>query len=323
VRRNLFAFLSLLVAVFAISACGSSKKSSSSSTSSSTPSTSTPSSSGSSSLPGKGKPAITLGDKNFPEQYILGYLYKLALEKKGYTVNLKPNLGSSEITDKALTSGKIDAYPEYTGVIVNELKGDTKRSQSAAAAYTEAHAWEASRGFALSTPTPFQDKDVLVVQKAFAAKHGLKSVADLKKLKSFTLGGPPENRTRFEGVVGLHKAYGLTNLVFKPLTIGIQYQALDQGKVDVATVFTTDGQLTKPRYQLLSDPKGIFGYQQVALVVKQSLLAKEGAAFKQTVDAVSAKLDNKAMQTMNAAVVLNKLNPQDVAKKFLQANGLL
>lgn len=317
-RRTLLAFLSLLVVILAISACGSSKKSDSKSSSTSTPATT-----GAAALPGNGKPAITLGDKNFPEQYILGYLYKQALEAKGYKVNLKPNLGSSEITDKALTSGKIDAYPEYTGVIVNELKGSKKRSASAAAAYKEAAAWEAGRGFVLSPPTPFQDKDVLVVQKAFAAKHGITSVADLQKLKSFTLGGPPENKTRYEGVVGLHQAYGLNNLVFKPLTIGIQYQAIDQGKVDVATVFTTDGQLTKPKYQLLTDPKGIFGYQQVAMVTNKKVVAKEGPAYSLIVAAVSQKLDNKAMQTMNAAVVLNKLNPKDVAKKFLQANGLL
>ncbi len=317
-RRTLFAFLSLLVVVFAISACGSSKKSSSSSTS-------TPASSGASGTPGKGKPAVTIGDKNFPEQFILGYLYKLALEKKGYTVNLKQNIGSSEITDKALTSGKIDAYPEYTGVIVNELKGQTSRSQSAGAAYLTAFAWEKGRGFTLSKPTPFQDKDVLAVQTAYAKKNGLKSIADLKKVKTFTLGGPPENKTRYEGLVGLKKAYGLTapQLQFKPLTIGIQYQALDQNKIDVATVFSTDGQLVKPKYTLLDDPKGIFGYQQVAMVFKKDLATKEGPAFQQTIDAVSAKLDNKAMQTMNAAVVLNKLNPKDVAMKFLQANGLL
>ena len=73
------------------------------------------------SLPGKGKPAVTLGDKNFTEQYILGELYAQALEAKGYTVKVKSNIGSSEITDKALTSGQIDLYPEYTGVIATEL----------------------------------------------------------------------------------------------------------------------------------------------------------------------------------------------------------
>lgn len=316
-RRSLLAVLSLFVLSFALAACGSSSDSSSSSSSSggSVPS----------GQPGKGKPAVTLGDKNFPEQYILGFLYKQALEAKGYKVNLKANIGSSEITDKALTSGKIDMYPEYTGVIVNELKGQTSRSADAAAAYKTAKAYQEGRGFVLTQATPFQDKDVLVVKKDYAAKNKLKSIADLKNVKSFSLGGPPENKTRYEGIVGLNKAYNLKapKLQFKPLSIGIQYQALDQGKIDVATVFTTDGQLVKPVYAALADPKGIFGFQQVAMVIDKKVVAKEGPAFQQTIDAVSAKLDNQAMQTMNAAVVLNKLNPKDVAQKFLQANGLV
>jgi osmoprotectant transport system substrate-binding protein len=313
VRRTLLTFLSLLVVVLALSACGSSSSSSSSSGGSS--------SGGSSSQPGKGKPAVTMGDKNFTEEYILGELYKQALQAKGYTINLKANIGSSEITDKALTSGKIDMYPEYAGVIVSELKGAKDRPKSADENYAEAKQWEEGRGFTLTKATPFQDTDVLATQKAYAQKHGLKSVADLKKVK-FTVGGPPENKTRYEGVVGMKQAYGLSNFTFKPLTIGLQYQALDQGKVDVATVFSTDGQLSKGRYALLTDPKGIFGFQNVAMVVKPSLLKKEGPAFQQTIDQVSSTLTNQVMQKLNAAVDLNKLQPKDVAQQFLKANNL-
>ena len=64
--------------------------------------------------PGKGKPAVTIGTKDFTEEFILGELYAQALQAKGYTVNLKRNIGATEITDKALTSKQIDAYPEYT-----------------------------------------------------------------------------------------------------------------------------------------------------------------------------------------------------------------
>jgi osmoprotectant transport system substrate-binding protein len=302
VRRTLLSFLSILVLVVSLAACGSS--------------------SAPSGQPGKGKPAVTLGDKNFTEEYTLGELYKQALEAKGFTINLKSNIGSSEITDKALTSGKIDMYPEYTGVIVAELKGSSGHPKSAEENYNEAKKWQESRGFTLTEPTPFEDKDVLATKKDFASKNGLKSIEDLKKLKSWSLGGPPENKTRYEGVVGLHEAYGLNNFSFKPLTIGLQYQALDQGKVDVATVFSTDGQLAKGKYALLEDPKGIFGYQNVAMVLKPSLLKQQGPAFEQTINAVSAKLTNDAMQQLNAAVDLNKLQPKDVAAKFLQANGL-
>jgi osmoprotectant transport system substrate-binding protein len=314
VRRTLLSFLSILVLVVSLAACGSSSSSSSTSSSSS--------SSAPSGQPGKGKPAVTLGDKNFTEEYTLGELYKQALEAKGFTINLKSNIGSSEITDKALTSGKIDMYPEYTGVIVAELKGSSGHPKSAEENYNEAKKWQESRGFTLTEPTPFEDKDVLATKKDFASKNGLKSIEDLKKLKSWSLGGPPENKTRYEGVVGLHEAYGLNNFSFKPLTIGLQYQALDQGKVDVATVFSTDGQLAKGKYALLEDPKGIFGYQNVAMVLKPSLLKQQGPAFEQTINAVSAKLTNDAMQQLNAAVDLNKLQPKDVAAKFLQANGL-
>src|SRR5215210_8621999 len=87
--------------------------------------------------PGKGKPAVTMGDKNFTEQYVLGDLYKQALEAKGFTVKLKGNIGSSEIIDKALTSGKIDMYPEYMGVIDTVIAGgsEEQRPKSAEEAY--------------------------------------------------------------------------------------------------------------------------------------------------------------------------------------------
>ena len=302
----------------ALSACGSSSDKSSSSSSSSSSSASAPSG-----QPGKGKPAITLGDKNFTEQYILGELYAQALRAKGFTVKTKSNIGSSEITDKALTSGKIDMYPEYTGVIVTELAGQKDQPKSAADTYDSAKTFEEGRGYALLKPTPFFDADGLAVKPDFAKKNGLADVGDLKKLSSFSYGAPPENKTRYQGVVGMKKAYGLNNFSFKPLSIGLQYKALASNKIDVAAVFTTDAQLAGGRYTVLKDSKGIFGFQNVAPVVSKKVLTAQGPAFEQTLNAVSAKLTNDAMQKMNGAVDLDKQKPADVAKAFLQANGLL
>src|SRR5690349_20338196 len=112
------AVLALLAAVAAIAAgCGSSNNSSSGGSGPSGGSSS------SSSQPGKGKPAITLGTKDFTEEFVLGHLYQQALQAKGYTVNLKENIGATEIVDKALTSHQIDAYPEYTGVSLSVVAG--------------------------------------------------------------------------------------------------------------------------------------------------------------------------------------------------------
>ncbi len=89
-----------------IAACGSSSSSTTSSTSApaATSASTTPAASG----PGAGKPAVTLGDKNFTEEYILGSLYQQALQAKGYKVTLKGNIGSSELIYKALQSGQIE-----------------------------------------------------------------------------------------------------------------------------------------------------------------------------------------------------------------------
>ncbi|GAC1436408.1 MAG: ABC transporter substrate-binding protein [Solirubrobacteraceae bacterium] len=263
-----------------------------------------------------------MGDKNFTEENILGELYAQALRAKGFTINLKANIGSSELTDKALTSHQLDMYPEYTGVILSALAHQTKRPASGDAAYTAAKSFEASRGFELLDKTPFFDSDALAVQPAYAQKNGLSSIGDLKKLGSkVRLGGAPEFATRFEGSVGLKQLYGVAP-TFKPLAIGLQYKALDSGQIDAADVFTTDGQLQGGKYTVLKDPKYVFGFQNVAPVVSKKVLATQGPAFASTLNAVSAKLTTEAMQKMNAAVDLDKQKPADVAKQFLSANGL-
>jgi osmoprotectant transport system substrate-binding protein len=275
-----------------------------------------------SSQPGKGKPAVTIGDKNFTEEFILGELYKQALEAKGWKVNLKANVGSSEIIDKALTSGQIDMYPDYMGTILSVVAGRNNPPSSAKATYQAAKKFEEGRGFTLLNPTPFFDTNAVGTMPSFAQKNNLKTIEDLKKLDSFSYADTPENLHRLQGVAGLKDVYGLKNLEFKPLSIGLQYPALTRGDVDTADVFTTDAQLTRTKLTLLEDTKHIFGFQNVAPVVSQKVLKAQGPEFAKTINAVSSKLTNEAMRSMNAAVDLDKQQPQDVAAKFLQANGL-
>lgn len=279
---------------------------------------------GSASLPGKGRPPITLATKNFTEQYVLGELYAQALRAKGFTVVLKQNVGSSEIVDRALADGVIDVYPEYIGVIAQELARAKRRPRSEAETYRRAKAYEEKRGFTILRATPGYDADANAVRPDLARKFHLRSTADLKRLGRFRYGAPPENQTRFQGAVGMRDVYGLSKLVFVPLTIDRRYPALDRGRIDVAAVFTTEAQLTqKSKYVLLTDPRGIFGFQNIVPVVNSRLLRREGPAFEATLNAVSATLTNDRLQAMNAAVVLQKQQPAVVARRFLRQNGLL
>jgi osmoprotectant transport system substrate-binding protein len=299
-------------AAVALAACGSSSSSSGGSTTSA----------GSASLPGKGKPAVTIGDKNFPEEFVLGELYGQALRAKGYSVTIKSNLGSSELIDKTLTSGQIQMYPDYVGTILSVIAGQNKPPQSQAATYLAAQRFEQGRGYTLLEATPFYDTNAVAVLPAYAQKYGLKTIGDLKKVGSFKYADTPENLNRLQGVAGLRRVYGLTSLKFVPLAIGLQYRALEAGDVQTADVFTTDGQLTQTKLTLLTDDKHIFGFQNVAPVVSATVLSKEGPAFADTINAVSRKLTLPAIQAMNAAVSVNKAAPATVAATFLKANGL-
>jgi osmoprotectant transport system substrate-binding protein len=265
---------------------------------------------------------VTIGDKNFPEENILGQLYAQALEAKGYKINLKSELGSSEIIYKAFTAGQIQMYPEYTGVFLSAIAEQTKLPTSAAQAYTEAKAFAETKGATMLDYTPFYDSDALATLPSYASEHKLTSVADLKPLgKAATLGGAPEFATRFEGVLGLKKEYGL-DLTFKPIAIELSYKALESKQVDVQDVFTTDGQLLGGKFKVLTDPKHVFGFQNVAPIVKQSLVSAEGPEFAATINKVSKLLTIPAIQQMNKAVTVEKQSAATVAGQFLKANGL-
>jgi osmoprotectant transport system substrate-binding protein len=310
--------LALIALSVVVAACGSGNSSTTSSTAA-TGGVSTPAASG----PGVGKPAVTIGDKNFAEENILGQLYTQALQAKGYKITLKENVGSSEIIYKALTSGQIEMYPEYTGTLLSAIAEQTKEPASAAAAYSEAKAFVERRGLTLLSYTPFYDSDALATLPSYASAHHLASIADLKPLgKSLTLGAPPEFATRFEGLLGLKQLYGVVP-TFKPIAIELSYKALESGQVHVQNVFSTDGQLLSGKFKVLADPKHVFGFQNVAPVVKKSVLAAEGPAFEQTLDKVSSLLTIKAIQQMNAAVSIDKQSAASVAHQFLAANGLV
>jgi osmoprotectant transport system substrate-binding protein len=255
-------------------------------------------------------------------EFILGELYKDALQAKGYTVKLKKNIGATEIIDTALKSHKIDGYPEYTGESVATVAKRNVPAKTAAEEYQLAKQFYEGRGETVSQPTPFQDVDAIATTKAFAAKHHLSSMEDLKKIGSFSLGARPEFKARQQGLAGMKKVYGINNAKFRQLALGVQYQALDTGKVDAANIFTTDAQLASGKYTVLKDPKGVFGFQNVAFVIDKKKLAELGGGqFMGVINSVNKLLTTDAITSMNKAVAIDKQDEATVAKQFLQANN--
>jgi osmoprotectant transport system substrate-binding protein len=272
-------------------------------------------------------PTIKLGTKDFTEEFVLGQLYKQALEAKGFKVEYHENIGSTELIQTALRSGKINAYPEYVGEIVQTAYHKTTGlPKTAQGWWALAKKFLAKDGYALSNATPFYDVDAIAVRKADAQKYHLKTLFDLKKLQNssqkpgnFAIGARPEFKNREEGFLGMQHVYGLTKLKYVSIANGLTYQALDQKQVFCINVFSTDAQLASGKYTVLTDPKLIFGVQNVAVIVKKNVATPQVLA---VLNAVSAKLTLPAILAMNKATQTNKQNPANVAKAFLKANGL-
>jgi len=195
---------------------------------------------------------------------------------------------------------------------------------SAAETYRLAKGFYAERGQALSEQTPFENVDAIATTQFFAQRRGLVTLRDLRGLPSFTLGARPEFADRYQGLKGLQEVYGLTNAEFKPIAIGAQYRALDEGDVEAANVFTTDGRLASGDYKVLEDPKRLFGFQHVALVIDEDKLGRLGGErFMRVINAVNRRLTTSAMIEMNRAVDVDGQDEAIVAERFLTEVGLL
>ena len=307
----------IVLVALALTSCGSSQPTPRHTSSSThTPATST--------LPGTDKPPVTIGDKNFTEQFVLGELYYQALTAKGYSVALNRNIGPTEVTIPALQSGKLAMYPEYLGTWNGQIAAYTQPFRTSYSAYQAGQRYALSHGLELLNPTPFSDTNAIGVSFNYAVQNALGTIGDLRKVAAtLTLGAPPQVQQSQTGLPAVEEVYGFVPAVFKPLEIGQQYQALDSGTVQAAYVNTTDGELVTGNYALLRDPRRVFGWGNVVPVVSARILDAEGPAFAATINRVSALLTLSVIRQLNAAVDLSGEDPAVVAKDFLVAHGLV
>jgi osmoprotectant transport system substrate-binding protein len=275
-------------------------------------------------LPGAGKPPVTIGDENTPEQFLLGQLYYQALKAEGFPVSLNQAIGPSPVVMQALATGQLAMYPEYLNIWDQDVANLQKRFPTRSAAYLAGQQYALAHGLALLNPTPFSDTQAIAVTFDYAVQNNVQSISDLASVTPQpTLGGPPQFEQSPTGLPLIESSYGAVPAAFTPLEIGAQFQALDQGTVQAAVVNTTDPQLLTGGYPLLGDPLDVFGWGNVVPVASVRALDAEGPVFIATIDRVSALLTLPAMREMNAAVVLYNQDPALVAQQFLQDHGLL
>jgi osmoprotectant transport system substrate-binding protein len=311
----------MVAGLAAVTACSSS--SSSSSTSASSPATSAaPASSSSNPLSGgQAAGTVVIGSANFPENEVLAEVYALALQAKGVKVTTKLNIGAREAYYPQIEKGTISIIPEYNGTLLS-VEVDKTSPAKTTADVDAALASGLPSTLTVLNPADAQDSDSVTVTQATAAKYHLTSIADLKAVASqFVIGGPPEFKTRVDGLVGLKSTYGLTFKGFDPLDESgpITLAALQSGKVQAADVFTTTPQILSDKLVSLTDPKFNFAAQNVIPLVYKPALT---STISDTLNAVSAKLTTSALLALDVKVITDKENYTTAAQEWLQSVGL-
>ncbi len=321
-KQGLFALALIVALALGVSACGSS---------SSSTSTSTGNGSSSGNLiqknPANGKVSLTVGSKNFTEEYILGNIYAQALEAAGYKVDTKLNLGSETIALAALKNGEISGYPEYTSTALGSFfkvppqKMPSDADQAAAMANSDLE----KEGLTSFAPTPFADSNAVGTLTSTAQKDGLKTISDLKgKSQNMVLAGSPECRERIDCLAGLEKNYGLQFKKFTPIDISLRYTVLDKGDADLSILFTSDAQLANSdKYTILKDDKGLIPAGNLIFITSQKVEKEAGPDFKSTIEQVQGNLTLPVIQELNSEVDIDKKTPAAVATHYLKSSGYI
>ncbi|MGP4051665.1 glycine betaine ABC transporter substrate-binding protein [Streptomyces sp. 2A115] len=297
-----------LVTALALTACGSSDDDSNPLT-------------GSSGDSGDGK-AIVVGSANFPENQLLAEIYAQALEDKGLKVTRKFDIGAREVYYDQVVKGGISVFPEYNGALL-AVAVDPKSTATATDEINAELKQKLPKSVEILDSAAAEDKDSVTVTADIAAKHNLKTLADLKPVAGdMTIGGGSEFKTRNQGLVGLKKIYGVEFGKFQPLDAGAQstlLKLLKEDTVQAANLYTTDPAIIEDKLVVLEDPKNLFSSQNVTPLVYKSAVNDEA---KSALNAISAKLTTEDLLEMMKKLVNDKEDASAVAEEWLTKAGL-
>ena len=269
---------------------------------------------------------IVVGSKNFTEQKILGEIFAQGLAAAGYDVSTELNLGDEKTALEAVTSGTIDAYPEYTGTALGSFFGVSSEDipTDPQAAFEQARKGFADEGLTALPPTPFTSSNEVGLTGDKAEELGVEKISDLQgKSQDLTLYGAPECRQRQDCLLGLQNVYDLEFEKFVPVDIALRHKVLEEGQADLSIVFTTDPQNEREGLVLLEDDRGMFPPYNSTLVVRDETVEAAGPDLEKVAGQVEEGLTNEVMSELNARVDLDKKTPKVVATEYLRESGLV
>jgi osmoprotectant transport system permease protein len=262
--------------------------------------------------------AVVVGSKNFTEQVILGELVAQAVEREGAArVVRKLNLGGTFVCDRALRTGDLDVYVEYTGTAVTAVFHEQVPHDSARA-LARARARYAAGGLTVLQPLGFNNTFSILVRRRDAEALGLRTIEDLRgPMAHWTPGFGYEFLQRADGYAGLVRAYGLRfGSEPRAMDLSLIYRALAEGQVDVIAGDATSALIDALDLAPLADNRGYFPPYDAVPVVRTAALLRE-PALGRALARLARQVSERDMRAMNAAVDLEHRDVRSVVSEFL------
>jgi osmoprotectant transport system substrate-binding protein len=256
---------------------------------------------------------IVVGSQAYYSNEIIAEIYAQALESAGYEVERKFQIGQRDAYLPELESGAVDLFPEYTGNLLQFYAPDTMATQ-ADEVYEELQG-ALPEGLTALAMSPATDQDSYNVTAEFAAENNLVSIADLAGIDGLVLGGAPELEERPYGPAGLLETYGV--VVAFDATGDITVDALLEGVISLANVYSGDPRIAEFGLVTLADPEGLFLASNVVPIASSDVAAELAAI----IDPISLALTPEALVALNLQSIKDQLSAADIAAAWLSENG--
>jgi osmoprotectant transport system substrate-binding protein len=258
---------------------------------------------------------LVVGSKNFTESVILGELLAQKLESAGCKVDRRLNMGGTFVCDSAIRNGSIDAYVEYSGTALTAILKQPSMSDRARVNDIVRREYE-RRNLRWSPALGFNNTFAMIVRKADAQKHNLRTISDLARMPDIRPGFGYEFTERPDGWTGLQRAYGL-RVATAPRTmdLGLTYKALASNEVDLIAGNSTDGLIDSLGLVVLADDRRYFPPYDAVVVMRNDIPTPCRGAL----ESLKGTIDDATMRRLNFEVDGKKRDVAEVVRELVGA----
>lgn len=253
---------------------------------------------------------IRIGSKSFTESVLLGELLCRMIESAGQPVQHRPELGGTQVLWQALLAGEIDAYPEYTGTIRQEiLAGQTALDDDALSELL------AKKGVIVAGKLGFSNTYALGMREDVAEKYGINKISDLAKHPDLRMGLSDEFLERKDGWPGLAAKYQLQQTMVRGIDHNLAYRGLVHGQIDIMDVFSTDADIRLYNIRVLEDDRGYFPPYAAVMLVRADVAQRSPQSLS-ALRQLAGRIDDDTMRGLNARVQVDRISERNAAGEF-------